>query len=644
MPGNNMQDSRMRIRLLSIVVITAIICGLAVIGLLQLAKVARFHELNSLHLQATHALDDLLARSSGLPLDAPTLRAAITRIRELPMECLREAGAFERIEIGLLGSNDLLELCERDVALADQTLAAIAAHEHGTLASEALSAQLGAAATTFRAHSDAFVAPVANFGRRLVRIVLFGMMGFTVLAIVAVLGIVRRVREAVARLQAANLSLAQSEGRNRQLALFDSLTGLPNRSLFLDRVNQAVAFARRSNTSLALMFVDLDRFKDINDSRGHGAGDQLLKMVSDRLQSVVRSSDTVARLGGDEFAVIVGQVADRNDPVMVALRTLDAVSKPMQIDGVEHQISASIGITLCPQDGEDAATLLKNADLAMYETKAAGRNGYRFYSLQTDENARSRVRTEQFLRAALGAGQFLLHFHPIVDLSDGHTVGAEALLRWNHPEDGLVFPDSFITLAEETGLICEIGYWVLDGALAQCRAWRAQQSSFTMAVNVSVRQLRDPAFVDHVANVLAKYDIPAAALHVEITESLFLAGEDLALSTLHMLGELGVSLSIDDFGTGYSSFGYLRQLPFRILKIDRSFIRGVPGNPDDAAIASAILSMAQSLGLSVVAEGIEFDHHMRFLRAQSCPFGQGYLFSLPLPAEQFDPGARYPVA
>lgn len=640
-----MKNSDMRRRLYGIVAIIGVLCALAATGFVQLAKVARFHELNALHLQATHALSEQLgANDVAHELNLQALRAALERVRAQPLHCLREVGPFERIEIHWLGGASLLHLCERDLALAEQTLAAVAAQQAGTLDQAALRRQLTAAATNFRANSDAFVAPVAAFGQRLARMVLYGMLVFTTVAIVAVLGIVHQVRLTIAQLQAANLSLAQSEGRNRQLALYDSLTGLPNRSLFLDRVHQAIAFTRRSNTSLALMFVDLDRFKDINDSRGHGAGDQLLKAISERLQSVVRSSDTVARLGGDEFAVIVGQVADRNDPVLVALRTLEAVAKPMQIDGVEHQISASIGITLCPQDGEDADTLLKNADLAMYETKAAGRNGYRFYSQQTDETARSRLRTEQFLRAAIAGKQLLLHFHPIVDLTNGQTVGAEALLRWNHPEDGLTFPDSFIALAEETGLIVDIGYWVLDTALAQCQTWRAQQPAFTMAVNVSVRQLRDPQFVDQVAALLAKYAVPAAALHVEITESLFLAGEDLALSTLHMLGELGVSLSIDDFGTGYSSFGYLRQLPFRILKIDRSFIRGVPGNPDDAAITSAILSMAQSLGLSVVAEGIEFDAHMAFLRGQACPFGQGYLFSLPLPAAQFDPGAHYPLA
>ena len=638
-----MNSSDMRMRLLGIVAIIGVLCVLALTGFVQLAKVARFHELNTLHLQATHALNELIAHPAKGVIDVQAVRSAVLRVRDQPLGCLREVGAFARAEISLLGGTELLHLCEQDVALADNALLAIAAHEAGTLDSTQMHSQLIATAATFREHSDAFIAPVAAVGQRLAWSVLIGMIAFTVLAIYVVFGIVRRIGETLRQLQESNHSLAQSEGKNRQLALYDSLTGLPNRSLFLDRVNQAVAFTRRSNTSLALMFVDLDRFKDINDSRGHDAGDQLLKTISERLQSVVRSSDTVARLGGDEFAVIVGQVADRNDPVMVALRTLEAVSKPMLIDGVEHQISASIGITLCPQDGEDAATLLKNADLAMYETKAAGRNGYRFYSQQTDENVRSRMRTEQFLRSAVSAGQLLLHFHPIVDLSNGRTVGAEALLRWNHPEDGLVFPDGFITLAEETGLICEIGYWVMDDALAQCQVWRRQHPAFTMAVNVSVRQLRDPAFVDHVAALLGKYEMPAAALHLEITESLFLAGEDLALSTLHMLGELGVSLSIDDFGTGYSSFGYLRQLPFRILKIDRSFIRGVPGNPDDAAIAGAIVSMAQSLGLSVVAEGIEFDHHMTFLRGLACPFGQGYLFSMPLPAAQFDPGACYPI-
>jgi len=641
--GDALKTSDMRKRLSGIVVIIAVLCALAITGFMQLAKVARFHELNALHLQAAHALDQQIRATIGAQPKIDALRQSVTQVRAQPLACLQEAVVFERFEIALLGGEVLLRLCERDLALAERSLADLAAYQAGTLSATELMTRITAATTTFREYSEAFIAPVAELGQRVVRLMLYGMLLVAAVAFVVVLGIVRQVRSTIQRLQASNLSLAQSEGRNRQLALYDSLTGLPNRSLFLDRVNQAIALTRRSNTALAVMFVDLDRFKDINDSRGHAAGDQLLKTISERLQSVVRSSDTVARLGGDEFAVIVGQVADRNDPVLVALRTLDAVSKPLQIDGVEHRISASIGITVCPQDGEDADTLLKNADLAMYETKAAGRNGYRFYSQQTDETARSRLRTEQFLRAALAADQLLLHYHPIVDLGNGQVVGAEALLRWNHPEDGLTFPDSFITLAEETGLICEIGYWVLEQALAQCQAWRRQQPAFTMAVNVSVRQLRDPQFVEHVAVLLGKYAVPAAALHVEITESLFLAGEDLALSTLHMLGELGVTLSIDDFGTGYSSFGYLRQLPFGILKIDRSFIRGVPGNPDDAAIASAILSMAQSLGLRVVAEGIEFDAHMAFLRERHCPFGQGYLFSLPLPAETFDPGARYPV-
>jgi len=639
--GVDYSYAMVRQRLLAIMFTIIAICALAVIGVAQMAKVAHFHELNALHLQASDALRSLLRASAPAIPNTDTLRNAVARVRAQSFACLSDLGWLERLEIHWLRQDRLVSLCAEDVAQADRTLALIDAFSAGTVGADVLTTNLDRATSAFVDRSNAFIAPVTAVGSSVLRWIMTGMIVTGLIAIAFVVGIVRRISEAIRQLQQANESLAVSELRNRHLALYDSLTGLPNRNLFIDRLNQAIAAVQRSQAVLAVMFIDLDRFKNINDSLGHGAGDELLTVIGGRLQSVVRDTDTVARLGGDEFAIILSQMAHADDPRRVAQRILEVVGAPVLINGFENQISASIGITLCPQDGNDGASLLKHADLAMYEAKSSGRNGYRFYSHGSDESTRLRIRTEQHLRHAVAAGQLRLHYQPIIELASGATVGAEALVRWMHPEDGLAFPDSFIALAEETGLIVEIGIWVMNAALAQCAAWRAHNPAFTMAVNVSVRQLRDPALIDQLTELLDRHDIPASNLHVEITESLFLSGDDIALSTLHMLGELGVVLSIDDFGTGYSSFGYLRQLPFRILKIDRSFIRNLPESRDGVAVTSAIVGMAAALGLKVVAEGIESERHRRFLQSLDCQMGQGYLFSRPVPADEFDPGRRF---
>lgn len=632
-----------RKRLLAIMVTIVAIVVLAVVGVAQMSKVAHFHELNALHLRASEDLRELLLDSAPAVPEARALHRAIAAVRQQSQSCLDAVGWLERREIRWLGANGLLSLCEDDVAQADHALALVDAYSAGNFGSASLAGQMQRIAHDFSARSNAFIDPVSSIGTQVQRWAMAAMIAIGLIAVAFVVGVVRRINEAVRQMHHTNESLAASELRNRQLALYDSLTGLPNRNLLTDRLDQAISAVQRSHGLMAVMFIDLDRFKNINDSLGHDAGDELLSVVGGRILSVVRDSDTVARLGGDEFAVILSVLNQGADPVIVAQRILDVVSAPVVIRGVESHVSASIGITLYPQDGTDGSILLKNADIAMYEAKSGGRNGYRFYSHGSDESAQLRVRTELHLRRAVAAGQLRLHYQPIIDLASGATTGAEALVRWMHPEDGLVYPDSFIALAEESGLIVDIGVWVLDAALAQCAAWREHNPEFTMAVNVSVRQLRDPALLDHLAELLDRHGIPAANLHVEITESLFLSGDDIALSTLHMLGELGVVLSIDDFGTGYSSFGYLRQLPFRILKIDRSFIRHVPESRDAAAVASAIIGMAGALGLQVVAEGIESERHCRFLQSLACQMGQGYLFSKPVPADQFEPARSYLV-
>lgn len=618
---------------------------LAVTGMVQITRITNLHALNTVHLEAVAVLERQLRdlRANGATLDTTRLRDSIEHIRRQPVACLDSMQVLERVELALLGDPAVLDLCRQDIALADEALSVLTRYQVGAIDQAETLTALEHAAAGFSAHSRAFLDPVSSFTDRLRAAVLYGMVIVTLLGAAIILYAQRMMARALHQLEKSHRSLLESEERNRQLALYDSLTGLPNRNLFMDRLGQAIAAATRGERIMALLYVDLDNFKQINDTLGHDAGDELLKVMAQRLLGLLRGTDTVSRLGGDEFAIILNQIAHKDDAVLVARRVLEAAAKPINTQGVEHVAGASIGITWCPHDGTDGSQLLKNADMAMYEAKSAGRNDYRFYSQAADEHARLRMRNEALLRSAPESGQLRLHFQPIVDLQSGRTVGAEALLRWQHPDDGLVYPDSFIGIAEESGSIIDIGDWVLDAALAQCRRWQTATPDFSIAVNVSVRQLRNASFVDRLAAQLELHGLAASALHLEITESLFLTGDDLALSSLHMLGELGVVLNIDDFGTGYSSFGYLRQLPFQVLKIDRSFIRGVPDNRDASAVASAILGMAQSLGLKVVAEGVESERHLGFLLELGCPYGQGYLFAKPMPAEQFDPSSIYPL-
>lgn len=641
--GKNAIGAR-RTMLLTLAILVGL-CLLAVIGMVQIDRIANLHTLNIEHLQAVADLEQELQRlrPGRAALDPARLRASIEQIRRQPVACLDSMGIIERLELSILGSPVLLDLCRKYIRLADEALAALNGYQDGAIDRDAVLITLARASAGFRAHSQAFLDPVRAFIDRLRAAIVYGMIIVTLLGASVILYAQRLMARTVDQLEKSHRSLLESEARNSQLALYDSLTGLPNRNLFMDRLGQAIVAAKRGERIMALLYVDLDNFKQINDTLGHEAGDELLREMARRMLAMLRGTDTVARLGGDEFAIILNHIAHKDDAKLVAQRVLEAAAKPIRIREVEHVVGASIGITCSPQDGTDGSQLLKNADMAMYEAKSAGRNDFRFYSQATDERTRLRTRNQSLLRSAPANGELRLHFQPIVDLQSGDTIGAEALLRWQHPDDGLVYPDSFIDIAEESGSIVEIGDWVLNDALAQCRRWQAAKPEFSIAVNVSVRQLRNASFVDRLAAQIESHGLAAASLHLEITESLFLTGDDLALSSLHMLGELGVVLNIDDFGAGYSSFSYLRQLPFRVLKIDRSFIRGVPDNRDACAVAAAILNMSQSLGLKVIAEGVESERHLGFLVELGCPFAQGYLFAKPMSAERFDPLRSYPL-
>jgi diguanylate cyclase (GGDEF)-like protein len=413
---------------------------------------------------------------------------------------------------------------------------------------------------------------------------------------------------------------------SRSEALHDVLTGLPNRALFTDRVERALVTARRvGGTRPVVMLIDLDRFKEVNDTLGHHHGDELLRQVGPRIASVLRSSDTVARLGGDEFAVLLPTATSAAAAVEVAEKILQALDRPFDVNGVEIEIGASLGIAAFPDHGEDVETLVQRADVAMYGAKA-GRTGSELYARATDD-LHDPVELVGDLRRAIDAGELSVVYQPKVELATGALAGVEALVRWMHPERGLVLPSSFVTRAEHTALMRPLTMYVLERALAQVAAWRRDGLDLRVAVNVSARGLLDRGLAEDVAALLRRYDVPAGALELEFTEATIMSDPDRAGEVLEALHLLGVRLAIDDFGTGMSSVRGLHRLPIEEIKIDRSLL------PDSTVVRSTI-ALAKSLGLSVVAEGIEDDHMRRRLAALGCDFGQGYLFSPPLAGDE----------
>jgi diguanylate cyclase (GGDEF)-like protein/PAS domain S-box-containing protein len=426
-----------------------------------------------------------------------------------------------------------------------------------------------------------------------------------------------------------------AEERVQFLAYYDALTGLPNRTLLQDRLAKALADARRQKYKIALLFLDLDRFKDINDSLGHPVGDLLLQAVAKRLKTWGREQDTVARLGGDEFLIMLTHVKDTPDAAVAAERLMDAMTAEFVVQGHSLHVSCSVGISIFPEHGADGETLIKDADAAMYSAKENGRNNFRFFTEEMNAQVMERLTLESSLRRALPEKELFLMYQPQMDIATGKIIGLEALLRWQHPSMGLVPPDKFIRIAENCGLILPIGEWVLRAACSQARKWQDEGlPAMTVAVNVSAVQFRQEGFCELIGRVLHEAGLAPQYLELELTESLLLANADVTLSVLRELKAMGVTLAIDDFGTGYSSFSYLRQFRVSKLKIDRSFIRDVAVKPDDAAITTAIISMARSLNLKVIAEGVENEAQMAFLRAHHCDEIQGYYFSKPLAVDK----------
>jgi diguanylate cyclase (GGDEF)-like protein/PAS domain S-box-containing protein len=429
-----------------------------------------------------------------------------------------------------------------------------------------------------------------------------------------------------------------AEERIHFMANHDALTGLPNRTLLNDRLSQALSYAQRYDRWVTALFVDLDNFKLINDSLGHNAGDELLKAVARRMVDCVRATDTVVRLGGDEFVVVLFDQPKNSDVISATVQKIRAaIVEPVRLEGHDLRVTSSIGVATYPSDGPDAETLLANADAAMYRAKEVGRDNFQFYTPELNVKVHEKFLLQEELRNAVARSEFVLHYQPQVDLRTGRVFAVEALVRWNHRKLGMLPPIKFIPTAEETGLIVPIGDWVLREACRQNKAWQnAGLPPMVVSVNVSARQFREANLVGRVASALKESGLEAKCLELELTESLIMQDVELAVATMEELQGLGVQLSIDDFGTGYSSLSALKSYPVARLKIDKSFIDGLPADEDDKAVASAVISLGQKLNLRVIAEGVETDAQAAFLRENNCDEMQGYLFSRPVPAQEIE--------
>ena len=625
-------------QLIVILLATLLFAFSALFGLLQVSKGARFHQLNVFHLTHTMALSDLVARAAPEIPPVEEVRMLVNSIRDQPVACLELIQPWDEVAMELMGTIQAIALCHDDLALADQVTRDLAGFEQGKFSTAEMRRILVDSTHQFSDHSILFEDPIAKTVDGINFIATTTIPILASIALVVTLTVSRRINKIVLAQNESTRALEESEQKNRMLAHYDSLTDLPNRNFFNDRLERAIARSRRRAESLGLMFIDLDRFKNVNDTLGHDAGDQLIQMAARRIEAALRKTDTVARFGGDEFVTIVEGAKNQSDLEIAAQKIVETIQRPFNIQGVSNYVTASVGVTCFPADGSDTETLIKNADIAMYEAKARGKDQFAFYETALEDTTRNNQLREDQLRGAIERDEFELHFQPVVRLDDLQTCGFESLLRWTHHEAGRITPDVFIPIAEESGLIIEIGEWVLTKAVAQAVRWNADpEAQVQVAVNVSGIQLLSPGFTQSVEDILSRSGIDRSLIDLEITESQMLTEDPRCVRTLSELSEIGIRLLMDDFGTGYSCLANLHQLPFDVLKIDNSFLRERNNNP----IASAVIGMADALNMDVVAEGVETTEVLEFLLARRCRYAQGYLFGKPAPADQVDPTQHY---
>ncbi|MBU2979311.1 EAL domain-containing protein [Alteromonas sp. C1M14] len=602
-----------------------------------------FHQLNVRHFKYVSDLHSLIstpkpALFSQPPQATDTIRNAIINIRQQPLECLEKIGPIDRILMTFINTDNIISICQKDIVSANQALEAITHFEAGVIDEASLQEQLIETLRIFSHNSIEFEAPVEKTVNFIADIIISLIVSSCIILLLFTMYLSRAVSLVLTNREAAMKALAESEERNKSLAYKDTLTGLPNRNLLEHTINAAIAKSSRNETQFAVMFIDLDQFKDINDTLGHSVGDKLLIEMARRIAHTLRECDSVVRFGGDEF-VAVTDCFDAVETIdVIASRVIDAINKPVKLVQIETFITASIGVACYPDNGTDATALLKHADTAMYQAKSAGKNQFQPYDKNSANRQNRKLSIVQQLHHAIANDEFSLVYQPVVRLADGKTVGSEALIRWTNMNNESIRPDEFIPIAENSGQIIEIGDWVLQQACAQCKRWHQQGATdHTMAINVSSHQLKDVGFAKRVATILQQYALPAKCIHIEITENIAITEDKVCVANLHELSELGALLLLDDFGTGYSCLSYLKDLPFDILKIDKSFM------PANNTIAATIIAMGHELHMEIIAEGIETSMCHQYLNNLHCQYGQGYLFQKPVSASEFDVFKQFSV-
>lgn len=595
-----------------------------------------FHQLNIRHFKYTDELNRLISAPTKLlqssdAVNIKDVRLAIMNIRQQPFECLALINPSEQLIMRWVGTELIVDICQNDILMADKTLGFIEVYEAGDIGKEVLLNQLVLALNEFRNNSIEFEAPVEKTINAIANMTIGLIVLSSLLVICFAIYLSKAVSSVLTNREEAMQALEESEERNKQMAYTDSLTGLPNRNLLESNIDKAIAKAARSHSQFAVMFIDLDQFKDINDTLGHSVGDKLLVTMAERLANTLRENDTIVRFGGDEFVAVTDNFDSIEAIDPIAHRIIDAVSVPVKLADTEVLITASIGIACYPHNGKDTTSLLKHADTAMYQAKNAGKNQFQPYDKHSANKQNRKLSLVNQLHHAIANNEFKLVYQPIIRLSDGCTVGSEALLRWTTANGENVGPDEFIPIAEHSGQIIDIGNWVIQQACKQCKEWHnAGAVNHVMAINVSSHQLKDPQFAKRLSDTVHKLDLPAKFVHIEITENIAITEDQACIATLHELAKLGTKLLLDDFGTGYSCLSYLKDLPFDVLKIDKSFM------PANNTIASTIIAMGHELNMEIIAEGIETSACYGFLRNLKCHYGQGYLFQKPVPPDQFD--------
>ena len=629
---------------LRIVLLITLLSGItSILTILHISKGMDFYQANFEHKRLINELTSLLNRPESHAPSLYQVNDILYSLYNQSEQCFDLNNNFNLAIIRLMGAQKITSSCKNKSVLELELINSIEdeiVNKNQYLLVSTARDYLIDAPELLLEQSNIIESEINRIADFTAKFALIFIITFFTLVFILTFTIIKAVTRNAVQFRETAEALAQSEIKNRELAYYDQLTLLPNRNLLKDRLQETIKKAIRQNKSFAIMFLDLDRFKHINDTLGHAAGDELIQEAANRIKKSLRDSDTVARFGGDEFVLILPDLRSCIDVSTIATKIMGNFSEPFKLEGLNTYVTASIGIAIYPENGDDITTLFKHADIAMYQSKENGKNQFCLYNNEMNKAANKRLMLERDLRNGLVNNEFTLHYQPVVDLNSGNIIGVEALLRWQHPIEGMIPPDDFIPIAEDTGLIINIGYLVIDMACLQCLEWRNKtQTNFHVAINISARQLKDDHFVEYIDRVLAQYELPVDAIQIEITESAFYNNDQKSIETLRKLDKLNFKLLLDDFGTGFSSLSTLRNMPFDVIKIDRSFITTNVGK--NIKITESILDLAQNFDMQVIAEGIETSEVADFLRRRGCQYGQGYLFKKPLKADELDLTENY---